>query len=82
MQIVSTAPRVNSAEAPTLLTIETSEPTTEALAAVTASFCAVAARGCRNSFARRRLQDAVRAALDAAEAIRRDERRMLGGAHV
>ncbi len=54
-------------------------PVTADMVAIAAGFVGVAARGCRNRFARAKLHDAVRAALDAAEAIRRDERRVSGG---
>jgi glutamate racemase len=44
---------------------------------VVASFATVAARACRNKWARQRLQAAVRAVIDAAGAVRRDEVRTL-----
>lgn len=46
---------------------------------VVASFATVAARACRNKWARERLQAAVRAVIDAAGAVRRDEARALAG---
>lgn len=49
---------------------------------VVASFATVAARACRNKWARQRLQSAVQAVIEAAGAVRRDEVRALtmGGA--
>jgi hypothetical protein len=44
---------------------------------VVASFATVAARACRNKWARERLQVAVRAVIDAAGAVRKDEVRAL-----
>jgi len=72
MQIQPTSPNFNPAA---VVAVGPVERTSANMAATVAAFVVVAARGCRNNFARVKLQNALRDVLDAAAAIERDEAR-------
>jgi len=69
VRLVENAPSQASQSSP-----EDRAPSAEG-AAVVASFTSVAARSCRNPWARQRLTDATRAALEAAWCLQREEER-------
>ncbi len=73
MQVTANPQQFN----PSAVSVGPVETTTADMAAICAGFVSVAARGCKNKWARNRLQDALQAALDATQALRRDEARTL-----